>query len=88
MSCSHTKYVGGYWRDNPNFEEGWSHESDRREYVEGFDKPTLEDLDLHRYHCTQCGEIFYYSQRAREAYESGDLTKLPGYGIFDVTGKR
>jgi hypothetical protein len=32
---------------------------------------TTEDIDLHRYKCTQCGEIMYYSGRAREYYEEG-----------------
>jgi len=26
---------------------------------------------LHRYKCTQCGEVMYYSGRAREHYEEG-----------------
>jgi hypothetical protein len=32
---------------------------------------TCVDIDLHRYKCTQCGEIMYYSGRAREYYEEG-----------------
>ena len=32
---------------------------------------TTVDIDLHRYRCTQCGEVFYYSGRAREYYEEG-----------------
>lgn len=32
---------------------------------------TTVDIDLHRYKCTQCGEIMYYSGRAREHYEEG-----------------
>jgi hypothetical protein len=32
---------------------------------------TTVDIDLHRYKCTQCGEIMYYSGRAREYYEEG-----------------
>lgn len=29
------------------------------------------DIDLHRYKCTMCGEIGYYSQRAKNAYKKG-----------------
>jgi hypothetical protein len=32
---------------------------------------TTVDIDLHRYKCTQCGEIMYYSGRARQYYEEG-----------------
>ena len=32
---------------------------------------TTVDVDLHRYKCTQCGEMFYYSGRARDYYEKG-----------------
>ena len=29
---------------------------------------TVIDLDTHRYKCTQCGEVMYYSERAKIAY--------------------
>jgi hypothetical protein len=32
---------------------------------------TTVDIDLHRFKCTQCGEIMYYSGRARDYYEKG-----------------
>jgi hypothetical protein len=32
---------------------------------------TTVDIDLHRYKCTQCGEVMYYSSRARDYYEKG-----------------
>jgi hypothetical protein len=32
---------------------------------------TTVDIDLHRYKCTQCGEVMYYSGRARDYYEKG-----------------
>jgi hypothetical protein len=32
---------------------------------------TFEDIDLHIYKCTQCGEIGYYSGAARDYYEKG-----------------
>lgn len=32
---------------------------------------TTIDIDLHRYKCTQCNQIMYYSSAAREYYETG-----------------
>ena len=32
---------------------------------------TVVDIDLHRYKCTQCGLVMYYSGRAREHFEEG-----------------
>ena len=32
---------------------------------------TTVDIDLHRYKCTQCGKVMYYSGAAREYYETG-----------------
>jgi hypothetical protein len=32
---------------------------------------TTVDIDLHRYKCTQCDEIMYYSGRARDYHENG-----------------
>lgn len=45
-------------------------------YWDGEYESACVDLDLHRYQCTLCGEMFYYSSRAREAYESGDMSTL------------
>ena len=32
---------------------------------------TYVDIDLHRYKCTMCNEVMYYSGRARDYYEKG-----------------
>jgi hypothetical protein len=32
---------------------------------------TTVDIDLHRYKCTMCNEVMYYSSRARDYYEKG-----------------
>lgn len=37
-----------------------------------------EDLDLHRYHCTRCKQIFYYSSAAEDYYERGIKTNVIG----------
>jgi hypothetical protein len=39
---------------------------------------TTEDIDTHRYRCTMCKQIMYYSGAAREYYESGIDSK----GLF------
>jgi transposase len=33
---------------------------------------TWVDIDLHRYRCTRCGVVRYYSERARRFYEDGE----------------
>lgn len=38
-----------------------------------------EDIDTHRYRCTKCGQVFYYSGAARDYYEGRGDTK----GLFD-----
>lgn len=65
MTCTHSREVSE-WIDE--HESHWGtipgewHYSTQHTYV---------DLDLHRYQCTQCKEIFYYSGRARDYYEKG-----------------
>ncbi len=65
MSCSHEKRV--YRKEFVGFD------SNDNEIF--FDVPTLEsackDIDLHRYKCTLCGEVGYYSNSARMFYENG-----------------
>jgi hypothetical protein len=65
MICNHTRqtccWVGeDYWS-----EDGSSCHTGRWEYDS---VTTTVDIDLHRYKCTQCGEIMYYSSRAREHF--------------------
>lgn len=50
-----------------------------REYPEY--EPTYEDIDLHRFRCTQCGEIFYYSNKSRRHFENGEI--FPGIKGLD-----
>ena len=66
MACSHT-YEKSEWieelvNDWGDTEPGHWHYSTQSSTV---------DIDLHRYKCTQCGEIFYYSGRARQYHEDG-----------------
>jgi hypothetical protein len=64
MSCSHERTTER-WVTRDYFGEEidgeWQYET----------VSTTVDIDLHRYKCTQCGEIMYYSGRAREYYEEG-----------------
>lgn len=68
MSCTHytTRQV---WVEREN---DWTGET----YGEWEEQSTchLEDIDLHRMKCTLCGEIKYYSGRARDFYEKGIRT--------------
>lgn len=62
--CTHTKYEEvdeGY----EDWDGNW--QPDIRVYEVG----TYEDVDLHRFRCTQCGKIRYYSSRAEAFYEEG-----------------
>jgi hypothetical protein len=64
MNCSHTKtkqtwVTTDYWGEET--EGKWESET----------VSTTVDLDLHRYKCTQCGEVMYYSGTAKEYYETG-----------------
>jgi extradiol dioxygenase family protein len=64
MSCKHTRTT-----------ERWVTQDYFGEEIDGewqYDTvSTTVDIDLHRYKCTQCGEVMYYSGRAREYYEQG-----------------
>lgn len=45
---------------------------------------TVNDVDLHRYQCTQCNEMFYYSSRAREFFELGVENETYGLTLFNL----
>jgi hypothetical protein len=64
MSCNH-QITRSWWITCDYFgEETEGHYEYETEY-------TTVDLDTHRYKCTQCKEIMYYSGAAREYYETG-----------------
>jgi hypothetical protein len=66
MTCTHTRDTSR-WIDE--FENDWGYvEPGHWEYDS---VSTTEDIDLHRYRCTQCGLVQYYSGRAREHFEEG-----------------
>jgi hypothetical protein len=65
MSCSHERTTSR-WVET----EDWYHGGTTGEW-EYSTEYTYVDIDLHRYKCTMCNEVFYYSGRARDYYEKG-----------------
>lgn len=61
-TCSHTHKVDGHWEKRPDFNQAeydcGGFEVDEHDWVDGYDKPTTIDINLHQYKCTQCGKIF------------------------------
>jgi hypothetical protein len=39
---------------------------------------TTEDIDVHRYKCTQCDKVYYYSGRAKNHFENGTSYEIAG----------
>lgn len=65
MSCTHTR-DHERWVETEDWYNGGS--TGEWEYTT---ESTTVDIDLHRYKCTQCNQIMYYSSAAREYYETG-----------------
>jgi hypothetical protein len=66
MACNHTTSKSTWV---PSYVNDWGYEEEGHWHYETVG--TYEDIDLHRYRCTKCGEVFYYSGRARDYYEKG-----------------
>lgn len=45
---------------------------------------TVKDVDLHRYKCTRCNKMFYYSERARLFFENGIENETYGLTTFNL----
>lgn len=43
-----------------------------------------EDIDLHRYKCVLCGEVSYYSSRARAFFEDGIECETYGLTTYNL----
>lgn len=65
MACKHEREISRYVTE---VDDWYGHETSKWEYTT---VSTTVDIDLHRYKCTMCNEIFYYSGRARAYYEDG-----------------
>lgn len=62
--CDHSRS----WYETKGYHDEYGQWVDESEWRE---ENTFEDIDLHRYRCTQCNKVFYYSERARRHYEDG-----------------
>lgn len=65
MSCSHQRS----W-DRWVEEEDWYHGGTVGRW-ETYTESTTVDIDLHRYKCTMCNRVLYYSGAAKDYYETG-----------------
>lgn len=74
MTCTHERQTSEYVREVNDFDG-----TDRGRWVYNI-VSTTRDIDLHRYRCTQCDTVMYYSGRAREYYERGVRCDVPGLG--------
>ena len=71
--CTHTRWV------DVSLGEEWDEELEEYyEKTEPEEEYTYEDIDTHRYKCTQCGEVFYYSGVAKSYFEDGVESQVRG----------
>ena len=68
MSCNHQRTTSRWVGEDNWYDDGSSMHTGEWVYDT---VSTTVDIDLHRYKCTQCGEVMYYSGRARDYYEKG-----------------
>lgn len=67
MTCNHQRETSRWVEDD----DWYPSHGGSTGYWEYDSVSTCVDIDLHRYKCTQCGEVMYYSGAAREYYETG-----------------
>jgi hypothetical protein len=68
--CDHYETKGRY----VNVQDDWTGEWEREWQTE--EVSFIVDVDLHRYQCTRCKQIGYYSGAAKAFYETGK--RAPG----------
>lgn len=80
-NCTHeTRYEHWQPYEDEDYCEPWSSAAQSSgRWVYGT-KSACVDIDLHRYKCTLCGEVMYYSGRAKDYYEKGIACDVPGLG--------
>lgn len=80
MTCPHsvTTLENHGWEDlwDGQWYDDWRHVA----------HSTQEDIDLHRFRCTQCGEVGYYSSAARAFHERGE--ERPDLGLTKIDAAR
>ena len=74
MNCAH-KSERKVWRSET---DDWGNTYD---YFETVTTHFTEDIDVHRYKCTKCKEVFYYSGAAKQHFENG--TRFEGIEGLD-----
>ena len=68
MSCNHQREISRWVGEDNWYDDGSSMHTGDWVYDT---VSTTVDIDLHRYKCTQCGEVMYYSGRAKQYHEEG-----------------
>lgn len=74
--CTHSEKIQVWERDY-----NYDNDEESSGYWVWEDRATYVDIDTHRYKCTQCGEVMYYSGRARDFYEKGIVSEVLGLGV-------
>lgn len=69
--CTHERDTSRYITDTD-----WDGED--CSYWEYGSVSTCVDIDTHRYKCTQCNEVFYYSGAAKAYHEDGVKSEIKG----------
>lgn len=57
--CTHTKPAGGCWIHSDFIANDGSTQQDST-WQPIWNKPTVVDINLHQYKCTQCGKVMNY----------------------------
>lgn len=70
MNCTH---MDGRWVSGGA--DDWNGGNLPDEYVTYW---TTEDIDAHRYRCTRCRKVMYYSGAARDYHEKGVKSHVDG----------
>ncbi len=69
MECEHRQWVSGWYSEEVNFWTGGMEDI----WNEGYWESSQEDIDTHRFKCSLCGEIGYYSGVAKEHFEGREF---------------
>lgn len=69
MKCEHRQWVSGWYSEEENF---WTGEMEDI-WNEGYWESLQEDIDTHRFKCSLCGEIGYYSGAAKDHFEGRNV---------------
>ena len=71
MSCAHERTTSNWITIDDGYDEPYSKWHSET-------KSLFEDIDLHRFKCTECGEVRYYSGAAKDYYTKGILSPVRG----------